>query len=155
MQVIIQVLAKHGLRGERESDHTGVWVGGAKVAAIGLNASRWVTMHGFSLNVDADLAAFGGIVPCGIHGRPVTRLCDLVSPPGSSLDDLGALRAEVRADVLGAFESVFGLGMEIKRVDAESSELDAEVFPTTCDENLLSRLRAESDRQFELVRNRK
>ncbi|CAN0546876.1 unnamed protein product, partial [Ectocarpus sp. 12 AP-2014] len=60
-EVVIRVLGRYGLEGGRETEHTGVWVGGAKVAAIGLNASRWVTSHGFALNVNPDLSAFEAI----------------------------------------------------------------------------------------------
>lgn len=61
--------AVSGLEGERVQGLTGVWVGGMKVAAIGVRAQRWVTYHGMSLNVDMDLAPFGMIVPCGISGE--------------------------------------------------------------------------------------
>mmetsp|Transcript_24930 Transcript_24930/g.53809 ORF Transcript_24930/g.53809 Transcript_24930/m.53809 type:complete len:234 (+) Transcript_24930:40-741(+) len=65
-QVIIQVLGRHGLEGDRKEKYTGVWVGNEKVCAIGLNASKWVTSHGFGLNVTTDLSAFSKIIPCGI-----------------------------------------------------------------------------------------
>lgn len=58
-----------GLEGERIQGLTGVWVGGRKVAAIGVRAQRWVTYHGMSLNVDMDLNPFSMIVPCGISGE--------------------------------------------------------------------------------------
>jgi lipoyl(octanoyl) transferase len=73
-QVIINVLEEFDLEGVRDEAGTGVWVGDNKVAAIGLSASKWVTMHGFSLNVAPDFACFEGIVPCGIEGRGVTSL---------------------------------------------------------------------------------
>lgn len=75
-----------GLAGERIPGLTGVWVGGAKVAAIGVRASRWVTYHGLALNVTADLAPFQQIVPCGISDRPVTSVQRLlgVESGGSS-----------------------------------------------------------------------
>ena len=63
-----------GLRGERIPGLTGVWVGGAKVAAIGVRAQRWVTYHGLALNVCTDLAPFRLITPCGIPERPVTSV---------------------------------------------------------------------------------
>ena len=63
-----------GLRGEREPGLTGVWVRGAKVAAIGVRAQRWVTYHGLALNVCPDLAPFQLITPCGIPDRPVTSV---------------------------------------------------------------------------------
>jgi len=75
-QVLIQVLASYGIEGERKSKYTGVWVGNAKVAAIGLNARKWATSHGFALNVTTDLEAFTKIIPCGIteQGTSVTSL---------------------------------------------------------------------------------
>ncbi|MEB3229377.1 MAG: lipoyl(octanoyl) transferase LipB, partial [Leptolyngbyaceae bacterium] len=69
--VIIQVLQNYGIQGERIEGLTGVWVEGYKVAAIGVKVSRWITMHGFALNVCPNLDGFGDIVPCGISDRPV------------------------------------------------------------------------------------
>jgi lipoyl(octanoyl) transferase len=73
-QVLIAVLADLGLEGERISGLTGVWVQGAKVAAMGIKVSRWISFHGFALNVCPDLQAFQRIVPCGIANRPVGSL---------------------------------------------------------------------------------
>lgn len=69
--VIIGTLASFGLQGDRIPGLTGVWVEGRKVAAIGIKASRWITMHGFALNVCPDLSGFEQIVPCGIRDRAV------------------------------------------------------------------------------------
>ena len=63
---IVDLLQQYGIKGEREADMTGVWVGGEKIAAIGVKVSRWVTMHGFALNVKTDLRKFDRIIPCGI-----------------------------------------------------------------------------------------
>ena len=71
-QVIINVLAEYDLIGERDEAGTGVWVDNKKIAAIGLSASKWVTMHGFSFNVAPDMVHFDSIVACGIEGRGVT-----------------------------------------------------------------------------------
>ncbi len=73
-QVLIAVLADLDLEGERISGLTGVWVQGAKVAAMGIKVSRWISLHGFALNVCPDLQAFERIVPCGIADRPVGSL---------------------------------------------------------------------------------
>lgn len=62
------------LVGEREPGLTGVWVRGAKAAALGVRAARWATYHGLALNVNADLSYFGKIVPCGIEGREVASV---------------------------------------------------------------------------------
>ena len=75
-QIIIETLDKYGLEGKRISGLTGVWVGEKKVAAQGVKISRWVTMHGFSLNVNTDLSHFDHIIPCGIHGKQVTSMAE-------------------------------------------------------------------------------
>ena len=75
-EVIILTLSQYGLVGERLPGLTGVWVGGRKVAAIGVKVSRWITMHGFALNVNPDLEGFERIVPCGLADRPVGSMAD-------------------------------------------------------------------------------
>jgi lipoyl(octanoyl) transferase len=78
-EVIILTLAEYGLNAERSPGETGVWLGvgtpfARKICAMGVRASRWVTMHGFALNVNADLGYFDNIIPCGIRGKAVTSL---------------------------------------------------------------------------------
>lgn len=92
-EVIIRTLAAYGLSGRREDKLTGVWVGNAKIAAIGVRVSRpggadgnWVTSHGLALNVATDLSWFERIVPCGIPDRPVTSMAALMPDPPSLLD---------------------------------------------------------------------
>jgi lipoyl(octanoyl) transferase len=80
-EVIIRVCADYGITAGRESKLTGVWVDGAKICAMGIKCSRWVTMHGFALNVNTDLGYFGHIVPCGITDKPVTSLQALTGTP--------------------------------------------------------------------------
>ncbi len=96
--VIMQVLGRYGLQGERIAGLTGVWVEGYKVAAIGIKVSRWITMHGFALNVCPDLSGFSQIVPCGLADRPVGSLVQFV--PDVSLD-------EVRSHLIQAFADQF------------------------------------------------
>lgn len=76
---IILTLADYGLKSERSQGETGVWLDvgtpfARKICALGVRASRWVTMHGFALNVNADLGYFDNIIPCGIRGKAVTSL---------------------------------------------------------------------------------
>ena len=79
-QVIIEVIAEYGLKGERSEGETGVWLEpndpfmARKICAMGIKCSRWITMHGFALNVNTDLSHFEFIVPCGIQGKTVTSL---------------------------------------------------------------------------------
>jgi lipoyl(octanoyl) transferase len=78
-EAIILTLADYGLKTERSEGETGVWfdVGtpfARKICAMGVRASRWVTMHGFALNVNADLGYFDNIIPCGIRGKAVTSM---------------------------------------------------------------------------------
>jgi lipoic acid synthetase len=78
--VLIEALAELGVAAVRDRAYTGVWVDGAKVAAIGVRVARGRTRHGFALNVDPDLGMFDHIVPCGIPDRPVTSLTRLGHP---------------------------------------------------------------------------
>jgi lipoyl(octanoyl) transferase len=73
-EVIILALEEFGIEAGREEGMTGVWVSGEKIAAIGVKVSRWVTMHGFALNVNTDLSKFDRIIPCGIFHKGVTSV---------------------------------------------------------------------------------
>ncbi len=73
-EVLLGVLGDWGIEGRRDERYTGVWVGEEKIAAIGVRLSRWITSHGFALNVDCDLSHFATIVPCGISSRGVTSM---------------------------------------------------------------------------------
>ncbi len=75
-QVLIDALADFGIAAGRIKGCTGVWVEGAKIAAIGVHISRWVTSHGFALNVNTDMSYFQYIVPCGLT-KPVTSMSQL------------------------------------------------------------------------------
>ena len=97
-QVLIQVLGDLGLKGDRIPGMTGVWSEGRKVAAIGIKVSRWITMHGFALNVCPDLTGFESIVPCGIVDKPVGSLVQFL--PGIRVE-------EVRQRVATHFAEVF------------------------------------------------
>jgi len=101
-QVIIDTLADYGIAAGRIPKLTGVWVEERKIAAIGVHISRWVTSHGFALNVSTDLSYFQYIVPCGLT-RPVT-----------SMERLGARAtlAEVSATLAVHFGRIFGVETE-------------------------------------------
>lgn len=78
-EVIILTLAEYGLKATRSEGETGVWLDvgtpfARKICAMGVRASRWVTMHGFALNVNVDLGYFDNMIPCGIRGKAVTSL---------------------------------------------------------------------------------
>lgn len=72
--VLIALLSEYGVAGERREGMTGVWVGGRKIASIGVGVRKWISMHGFALNVSGDLAAFREITPCGLTGVEMTSL---------------------------------------------------------------------------------
>jgi lipoate-protein ligase B len=86
---VIDTLAEYGLKGERIYGLTGVWVAGAKVAAIGVGARRWVTYHGAAINIDPDMTNFARIIPCGIVDKPVTSLRQLLGE-APACDDVSA-----------------------------------------------------------------
>jgi len=73
-EMLIALLADYGVTGERSPGQTGVWVGRKKIASIGVGVRRWISMHGFALNVCGDLAPFNAITPCGIAGVEMTSL---------------------------------------------------------------------------------
>ena len=73
-EVIIRLLASYGISAQRIEGLTGVWIGDKKVAAIGIKVKRWITMHGFAVNICCDLSGFDKIIPCGIKDKEVTSL---------------------------------------------------------------------------------
>lgn len=78
-EMVIKTLEEYGIKSGRSDGETGVWLDAGtpfarKICALGVRASRWVTMHGFALNVNADLGYFDNIIPCGIEGKAVTSL---------------------------------------------------------------------------------
>ena len=99
-EVLIRTAASYGIEAGRVDGLTGVWVGRDKLAAIGVRIARWITSHGFALNVATNLDYFGLIVPCGIPDRGVTSLSRLLGRPV----DLG----EVEDRVAAQFCAVFG-----------------------------------------------
>ena len=106
-QVLINALGSLGLAADRRPGKTGIWLGPRKIAALGVAVKRWVTYHGFALNVNTDLAPFAGIVPCGITDGTVTSLQQEL---GRAFD-LGEVKSVLTAEFwsqLGAFLSKRG-----------------------------------------------
>jgi lipoyl(octanoyl) transferase len=98
-EVLIRTAADFGILGTRVNGLTGVWVGRDKLAAIGVRISRWVTSHGFALNVSTDLNYFDLIVPCGIADRGATSIAKLIGRPVSL--------TEVEDRLIDHFASIF------------------------------------------------
>jgi lipoyl(octanoyl) transferase len=98
-EVLIRTAADYGIQAGRVEGLTGVWVGREKLGAIGVRIARWITSHGFALNVATDLDYFHLIVPCGIADRGVTSLARLL---GHAVD-----RAEVEDRIVVRFGDVF------------------------------------------------
>ncbi|MBE9065411.1 lipoyl(octanoyl) transferase LipB [Leptolyngbya cf. ectocarpi LEGE 11479] len=99
-EVIIHTLAHFHLPGQRIKGLTGVWVEGYKLAAIGIKVSRWITMHGFALNVCPDLSGFKHITPCGIAERPVGAMAQFIP---------GLTPTEIKPVLVRCFAEVFNL----------------------------------------------
>ncbi|MBS1271834.1 MAG: Octanoyltransferase [Candidatus Marinimicrobia bacterium] len=99
-ETILRTLSEYDISGVRNEEYTGVWVGDEKVAAIGVKVSRWVTMHGFALNVTTNLDWFGRIIPCGIFHKGVCSLKTLLSeaPP---IEEVRKIYTEKFAEVFG------------------------------------------------------
>lgn len=103
-EVIIRTIANYGLKGGRSDGETGVWLDvgtpfARKICALGVRTSRWVTMHGFALNVNTNLGYFDHIIPCGIRGKAVTSM-------EAELNRKIPLE-EVKTSILENFEAVF------------------------------------------------
>ena len=101
-QLIIDVLKEYDINGERKKGLTGVWVEGKKIAALGVRISKWVTMHGFSLNINPDLKYYQGIIPCGIKDYGVTSMADLL---GNDVPDM----SEIKDTLVQHFIAIFSI----------------------------------------------
>jgi lipoyl(octanoyl) transferase len=107
-EVIILTLAEYNIIGTRSEGETGVWLGvgtpfARKICAMGVRASRWVTMHGFALNVNADLGYFDNIIPCGIRGKAVTSMHVEL---GQKVDEQ-EVKAKIQKHFAALFEAAF------------------------------------------------
>lgn len=122
-ECLIRTLQSFGIDGGRNDRYTGVWTSRGKVAAMGVHISRWITRHGFALNVNTDLSYYDLIIPCGISGEQVTSMERLLSRPVSL--------EEVVKRVAVEFASVFGRDLEWRSgqsllKDLEAAHLQAE-----------------------------
>ncbi len=122
-EVMIRTCADYGVRARRDPEFTGAWVGKDKIGAIGVKVTRWVTMHGFALNVGPDLSYFDRIIPCGIFHRGVTSMELLLgrTPP----------LAEVGRRISAHFGAVFGASMLARSVDDLGRMLGQPVYAAT------------------------
>lgn len=102
--VLIQVLSQFHIAASRKPGLTGVWVGEMKIASIGIKVSRWITKHGFAVNVNTDMHYFQNIVPCGIADKPMTSMQLVLGEP-VAMD-------RVMTGVVDAFRQVFGIALE-------------------------------------------
>lgn len=107
-EVIIRTIGEYGLKGSRSDGETGVWLDvgtpfARKICALGVRTSRWVTMHGFALNVNTDLGFFDHIIPCGIRGKAVTSM-------HAELQKKTPLE-EVKTHILKHFSEVFEIDL--------------------------------------------
>jgi len=122
-ECLIRTLQSFGIDSGRNDRYTGVWTSRGKVAAMGVHISRWITRHGFALNVNTDLSYYDLIIPCGISGEQVTSMERLLSRPVSL--------EEVVKRVAVEFASVFGRDLEWRSgqsllKDLEAAHLQAE-----------------------------
>jgi lipoyl(octanoyl) transferase len=100
-QTVIDMLAKFSITAGRVAEYTGVWVNDRKICAIGINVSRWITMHGLALNVNNDLSYFRNIIPCGIVNKDITSMKEEL---GTDVDI-----TEVKKSLLRSFSETFGI----------------------------------------------
>jgi lipoyl(octanoyl) transferase len=119
-EVVIRTCAAFGVTAGRIKGLTGVWVEDRKICAFGVKCSRWVTMHGFALNVSTDLSYFHHIVPCGIPDKMVTSLeQELGAPPDPT---------QVKREIVKHFLTVFDIGREARPADPWMIETDADTL---------------------------
>ncbi|MEP7144389.1 MAG: lipoyl(octanoyl) transferase LipB [Ferruginibacter sp.] len=111
-EVVMLTLAEYGIAGKRSRGETGVWIDPdipgkeRKICAIGVRCSRWVTMHGFALNVNTDLGYFDNIIPCGIQNKKVTSIAKEVN--------IEVEMEEVKEKIQRNFEKVFNVNLDTK-----------------------------------------
>ena len=99
-QLIIDILGDYGIIAGRKKGLTGVWVKDKKIAALGVRISKWVTMHGFSINVNPDLEYYNSIIPCGIEDYGITSMENIIGNEVPSM-------AEMKSKVINLFSRNF------------------------------------------------
>jgi lipoyl(octanoyl) transferase len=112
-QAIIEALGKFGIEANRRAGLTGVWVGTKKIGSIGVGIRRWVTYHGFAVNVNTDLSFFDSIVPCGIEGCEMTSI--------AALGNRDVSIAQFKIAMHDSFRDVF----EYKSIDSTTQVMEA------------------------------
>jgi len=104
-QLIIDILGDYGITANRKKGLTGVWVKDKKIAALGVRISKWVTMHGFSININPDLEYYNSIIPCGIEDYGITSMAQIMGDEVPSMD-------QVKLKVINLFSKNF-IGMKV------------------------------------------
>ena len=122
-QSLIDTLAEWGIAGERSEGRTGVWVQGEKIASIGVAVRRWVTYHGFALNVEPDLASFDLIHPCGLHGIQMTSVAKRLGRAAPAF-------ATVRERVAARLATTLGFDRLDWADPSEVSRIEGRAIPT-------------------------
>ena len=104
-QLIIDILGDYGIIANRKKGLTGVWVKDKKIAALGVRISKWVTMHGFSININPDLEYYNSIIPCGIEDYGITSMAQIMGDEVPPMD-------EIKLKVINLFSKNF-IGMKV------------------------------------------
>ena len=97
--VLITLIARHGIEGTRVEGKTGVWVGDRKIASLGVGVRKWISMHGFAINISGDLTPFNHITPCGLPGVEMTSL-EAEGAKNVSVESCASQAAEIFNDLL-------------------------------------------------------
>jgi len=101
-KLIINTLNDYNIKAERKKGLTGVWVNDKKIAALGVRISKWVTMHGFSLNINPDLKYYQGIIPCGISQYGVTSMANIL---GDSAPEMSEIKKKIVRQFISNFSA--------------------------------------------------
>jgi lipoyl(octanoyl) transferase len=136
-QTMIDALAKLGIAAKRRAGLTGVWVGERKLGSIGVGLRRWITLHGFALNVTSDLDYFGAMVPCGIAGVEMTSVERELGREAGRRESAERLEAAATAAIEQSFAAVFGFERTAiaepaplwERVDPAAAACEAQIRP--------------------------